>query len=162
MSEKIENQIVDSFPDEETCIRHLEKIRWNGIVVSPFSTNSKVYYCAEGKYKCRDTGKYFNVKTGTIFHNSRIGLQKWFAAIWIMAIERNSITSVDMAKELNITQKTAWYMMQRIREYFNLKKTRSYHRKTKTPTYVKDAEAIEVIVDADKLKMIDWLNMLKK
>lgn len=163
MIDFIEKQMVDLFPDEESCMKHLEMMRWNGIVVSPFSQNSKVYHCSDGKYKCRNSGKYFNAKTGTIFHNSRIGLQKWFIAIWIMAIEKNPITSVDMAKKLGITQKSAWYMMQRIREYFNLKKARA-HTPKKAAKLMTDTNLIEntTIADADKLKMIDWLNMLKK
>lgn len=164
MNEIIENQMIDLFPNEESCMKHLEMMRWNGIIVSPFSPNSKVYHCSDGKYKCRNSGKYFNAKTGTIFHNSRISLQKWFIAIWIMAIEKNAITSVDMAKQLGITQKTAWYMMQRIREYFNLKKARPHTPKNRTMSAKSNESPIEndSIVDADKLKMIDWLNMLKK
>lgn len=164
MDNFVDNQLFDSFPNEESCLKHLEMMRWNGIVVSPFSPNSKVYYCADGKYKCRNSGKYFNAKTGTIFHNSRISLQKWFIAIWIMAIEKNAITSVDMAKRLGITQKTAWYMMQRIREYFNLKKTRPHTPKKPTMPPKGNEAPIqnEAAADADRLKMIDWLNMLKK
>jgi len=159
MSNITEEQLLNLLPDEDSCLRHLENTRWNGIIISPFSQNSKVYYCANGKYKCRDSGKYFNAKTGTIFHNSRIPLQKWFVAIWIMAIEKNAITSVDMAKKLGITQKTAWYMMQRLREHFNLKKTATTYTKRTLPSGQTTSAAI---AEADKLKMIDWLNMLKK
>lgn len=164
MNNIIDNQLINSFPDEESCLKHLEMMRWNGIVVSPFSQNSKVYHCSDGKYKCRNSGKYFNAKTGTIFHNSRISLQKWFIAIWIMAIEKNTITSVEMAKQLGITQKSAWYMMQRIRDYFNLKKARANApRKRMIPNKVAETDSTtDILPDADKLKMIDWLNMLKK
>jgi transposase-like protein len=113
-----------AFDSEPKCTELLEKIRWNGIVTSPFSENSKVYYCQNGNYKCRDTGKYFNVKTNTIFHNSRVSLQKWFTAIWMLSVEKKEITSVDLAKTLGITQKTAWHMQQQIREAFGLKKTK--------------------------------------
>lgn len=152
------NQIVNSFPGDKECLDYLDKMRWNGIVISPFSPNSKVYYCNDGKYKCRDSGKYFNAKTGTMFHHSRIGLQKWFIAIWLMAIEKNAITSVAMAKELGITQKSAWYMMQKIREHFNLKKIPATRLRIKK----QEEESIEQIADSDRLKMIEWLNMLKK
>ncbi|CAM3466926.1 Transposase [Flavobacterium longum] len=151
------SQFLASFPSETECLRYLEKVRWNGIVISPFSPNSKVYYCKDGKFKCRDSGKYFNAKTGTMFHHSRISLQKWFTAIWMMSIEKHAITSVDMAKELQITQKSAWYMMQRIRDYFNLKKTPVSRKKKMVET-----ETIGEISNADKLNMVEWLKMLKQ
>jgi len=157
MSNNSLSQLIASFPDEAECLQYLEKLRWNGVVTSPFKPNSKVYYCSDGKYKCRDTGKYFNAKTGTMFHHSRISLQKWFMAIWLMAIEKNAITSVDMAKELGITQKSAWYMMQRIRENFNLKKIPPTRKRKSQPQ-----ETTPEIVANDKLNMLDWLNSLKK
>jgi len=151
------NQLTSSFPTEDECLQYLEQLRWNGIVTSPFKPNSKVYFCNHGKYKCRDTGKYFNAKTGTMFHHSRISLQNWFKAIWIMAIEKNAVTSVDMAKELGITQKSAWYMMQKIRENFNLKKVPVTRRKKDS-----NQENFQPIASDDKLGMLDWLNILKK
>jgi len=145
------------FPDEQACIAHLENIRWDGIVTSPFKPTSRVYICGNGKYKCRDSGKYFTVKTGTIFHNSRISLKNWFRAIWIMSVEKRPITSVDMAKALGITQKTAWYMMQKIRTHFNLKKTfpkqsRAYERQMAGRTELSEQ---------DRLTMSDWLNSFR-
>jgi len=92
-----------------------------------------------------------------MFHHSRISLQKWFMAIWLMSVEKKAITSVDMAKELGITQKSAWYMMQRIRENFNLKKVPTTRKKKSVA-----AEEIIDISSNDKLNMLDWLNSLKK
>ena len=154
------NEIIHAFPDEQECIDHLEKLVWNGIVVSPFSPNSKVYYCKDGKYKCRDSGKYFNVKTNTIFHNSKIGLQKWFAAIWILSSGKTIPTSVKLALDLNISQKTAWFMIQRIKKYFDLQTISDI---APVGTAMKNEVLnIEVIVDQDKLKLTEWLNLLKK
>lgn len=59
------------FPDEQACITFLEKERWGDHVVSPFDPESKVYKCKGNRYKCKNTGKYFNVRTGTIFENSK-------------------------------------------------------------------------------------------
>ncbi|HLA55406.1 MAG TPA: hypothetical protein VK623_04865 [Flavobacterium sp.] len=152
-------EIIHAFPDEQECSDHLEKLLWNGIVVSPFSHNSKVYYCKNGMYKCRDTGKYFNVKTNTIFHNSKISLQKWFAAIWILS-SGNIPTSVKLSQDLNVSQKTAWFMIQRIKKYFDIQ-TIAYPKATKG-TEEEGLENIEVIVEQDKLKLTEWLNLLKK
>jgi transposase-like protein len=59
-------------------------MRWGGIVESPFDSESKVYKCSKNRYKCKNTGKYFNAKTGSMFENSKISLQKWFLAIWLL------------------------------------------------------------------------------
>lgn len=159
MEIKSYDDIINTFPTEDSALAYLEKLRWNGIVVSPFSQNSKVYHCPNHKYKCRDTGKYFNARNNTIFHNSRISLRKWFAAIWMIAIDKSDITSVALANKLNITQKTAWYMMRRIREEFDVPKLRKVPKRY---SLRQSLESIEVITDPDKLRMSDWLNMLKK
>jgi len=112
--------LINSFPDEETCIKHLEQLRWNGHVVSPFSPTSRVYVCMGNKYKCKDSGKYFNVKTGTLFDNTRVKLQKWFMAIWLITSHKKGISSHQLAKDIKVTQKTAWFMLQRIRACFGI------------------------------------------
>lgn len=113
-------QLIQAFPDEQTCIDHLEQLRWNGTVVSPFDCTSKVYHCKGNKYKCKETGKYFNVKTNTIFDNTKLPLQKWFLAIWLATSHKKGISSIQLSKDINITQKSAWFMLQRIRECFGL------------------------------------------
>lgn len=118
--------LLKKFPDEKTCIEHLEAIRWNGNVVSPFDASSKVYKCAGFKYKCKNTGKYFNVRTGTIFEDTKIPLQKWFAATYIINSHKKGISSHQLAKDIEITQKSAWFLLHRIRYAFdheNFKKT---------------------------------------
>jgi transposase-like protein len=69
------------FIDEQTCIDYLEEFIWNGKPVSPFDLTSKVYKCKGNKYRCKNTGLYFNVKTNTMFDSIKIQLQKWFMAI---------------------------------------------------------------------------------
>lgn len=113
--------LIKAFPTEESCILHLEKIRWyNDNVISPFDYTSKVYKCKGNKYQCKNTGKYFNVKTNTIFDNTKLELQKWFLAIWICTSYKKGISSIQLGRELGITQKSAWFMMQRIRKCFSI------------------------------------------
>ena len=112
--------LVKSFPDEQTCINHLETLRWNGNVVSPFDESSKVYNCKGNKYRCKNTGKYINVKTNTIFDNTKLGLQKWFLAIYIVTSHKKGISSLQLGRDLDITQKSAWFMLQRIRKCFGI------------------------------------------
>ena len=113
-------ELVRAFPDEQTCIDHLETIRWNGSVVSPFDENSKVYKCKNNRYRCKNTGKYFNVRTNTLFENTKVGLQKWFLAIWLITSHKKGISSLQLSKDISVTQKTAWFMLQRIRNCFGM------------------------------------------
>lgn len=113
-------ELLKAFPDEQTCITHLEQLRWNGNVVSPFDINSKVYKCAGNKYKCKNTGKYFNVRTATLFDNTKIELQKWFLAIYIVTAHKKGISSLQLGRDIDVTQKTAWFMLQRIRNCFGI------------------------------------------
>lgn len=110
--------LIKAFPDEQSCIDHLEIIRWEGNVISPFDENSKVWKCKGNKYQCKNTGKYFNVKTDTIFDNTKLELQKWFLAIWIATSYKKGISSIQLANEIDVTQKTAWFLLQRIRKCF--------------------------------------------
>lgn len=107
--------LLRAFSTEEKCIEHLEILRWNGNIVSPFDATSKVYQCANHRYKCKNTGKYFNAKTGTIFENTNIPLQKWFVAIWLLTSHKKGISSLQLSRDLGVTQKTAWFMLHRIR-----------------------------------------------
>ncbi|XOV66559.1 MAG: IS1595 family transposase [Fluviicola sp.] len=112
--------LLKAFPDEQSCIDHLTELRWGGEVVSPFDPSSKVYVCKGNKYRCKNTGKYFNVKTDTLFDNSKVKLQKWFLAIWIVTSHKKGISSVQLSKDIDVTQKTAWFMLQRIRNCFGI------------------------------------------
>lgn len=118
------NSIMDllkKFPDQQSCIDYLEKIRWNGNVVSPFDPESKVYKCKNNRYKCKNTGKYFNVKVGTMFENTKIKLQKWFVAIYLITAHKKGISSLQLAKDINVTQSTGWFALHRIRNCFGSK-----------------------------------------
>lgn len=111
-------ELLQAYPDEQSCIDHLEKLRWNGDVISPFDPYSKVYKCKNNRYRCRNTGKYFNVRTNTLFDNTKVELQKWFLAIYIITSHKKGISSIQLSKDINVTQKTAWFMLQRIRNCF--------------------------------------------
>lgn len=115
-------ELINTFHNEQVCIEHLETLRWNGKVISPFDPESKVYTCKGNKYKCKNTGKYFNVRTGTMFDNTKIELQKWFLAIWLITSHKKGISSLQLSRDLKITQKTAWFMLHRIRACFGLDK----------------------------------------
>lgn len=112
-------ELVQKFRTEEDCIKHLEAIRWAGNVVSPFDPTSKVYVCKGNKYKCKSTGKYFNVRTATIFEDTKMPLQKWFVALYLFSAHKKGISSHQLSRDLDITQKTAWFVLHRLRYAFD-------------------------------------------
>ncbi len=110
-------ELLDHFKDQQTCIEHLEKQRWNGRPVCPFCGHDKVYKTNRG-YKCAssDCYKKFTVTVGSVFENSKIPLRYWFAAIYLCAGHKKGISSHQLGRDLNISQKTAWFLLHRVRE----------------------------------------------
>lgn len=115
---------MTAFPDEQSSVRYFENLRWGGKVVSPFDPTSKVYKCANGKYKCRNTGKYFDVKTGTVFAGTKMPLRCWVFAIFLFMSHKRGISSCQLARDLGVTQKTAWNMLHKIREFMKSQNNR--------------------------------------
>ena len=159
------SEIIKAFPNEQACLNHLETLKWNGIVVSPFDANSKVYVCKKNRYRCITKGKYLNAKNDTIFYNSKIELQKWFIAIWLVSVKEKSITSIELGKTLEITQKSAWHMIKNIKAYLQLdsinKKMASVEQITKKEKLLK-INALEAVVEEKKLPLAEWLQQFKK
>lgn len=118
-------QLLDFFKDEKTCIEYYEEIRWNGDVVCPHCGCEKTYKTNRG-YKCADSSCYkkFTVKVGTIFENSKLPLRIWFASIYLATTSKKGISSVQLGEQLGITQKTAWFVLHRIREMLKDKSPR--------------------------------------
>lgn len=110
-------QLFDYFKDERTCLTYLEQQRWAGNVTCPFCETEKPYNTNRG-YKCRnkECHKKFTAKVGTIYENSKVGLRTWFAAIYLCTAHKKGISSCQLARDLGITQKTAWFVLHRIRE----------------------------------------------
>ncbi len=105
------------FSDNEKCREHLEQLRWHGQPTCPHCGHEKAYKFSNGKtYKCAKCRKKFNALTGTIFVNTKIDLNKWFWGIYIATSHKKGISSVQLSKDIGTTQKTAWFMLHRIRE----------------------------------------------
>jgi len=110
-------QFFQRFPDENACKDFIELARWNGEPACPRCGDTKVYRLkGTMPFKCGGCKQRFSHRTGTMMEESRLPLQKWFLAIYIMTTARKGISSVQFAKELGVTQKTAWYLEHRIRE----------------------------------------------
>lgn len=99
--------LLEAFPTETSCIRYLEQLRWPSGPVSPYDPASVVYNRGDGLYRCKTTGKNFNVRIGTIFENTKIPLRKWFIAIYLIASSKKGVSSTLLAEYINVTQKTA-------------------------------------------------------
>ena len=111
--------IFSRFPDQQSCITHLEQIRWPEQAFCPLCGSDHVARKVEnevvGRWNCHKCKSSFNVLSGTIFKGTQVPLQKWFLAIGLMVHAKKSLSSCQLARDLEMNQKTAWYMQQRIR-----------------------------------------------
>jgi len=117
-------------PDERAAIDYFKAIRWANGEFCPQCGHDKVYGFAKGKmagkqWKCAQCREKFSMRTGTIFEDSKIELRKWLAAVWIITSHKKGIASTQLAKDLGVTQKTAWFMLHRLR---HAARTRSFNR----------------------------------
>ncbi|HVL66888.1 MAG TPA: IS1595 family transposase [Vicinamibacterales bacterium] len=107
------------FADYENCRKAVEAIRWpDGVVKCPTCGSKKVTFLAAAKlWKCyaKHPRAKFSLKVGTIFEDSPIPLQKWLPALWLLVNCKNGISSYELARALGVTQKTAWFMLSRLR-----------------------------------------------
>jgi len=114
-------ELLERFPDEESAKTYVEGRRWASGLCCPKCGSVSVSVVTSGKpmpYRCRDCRGHFSVRTGTILAESKLPIQKWLLAIYLMTTARKGISSVQMAKELGVTQKTAWFLEHRIREAY--------------------------------------------
>jgi len=123
-------EFFEVVPDEPSAIDYFKAIRWANGEFCPCCGHDKVYAFAKGKmagrqWKCAQCREKFSMRTGTIFEDSRIPLRKWLATIWIITSHKKGIASTQLAKDFDVTQKTAWFMLHRLR---HAARTRSFNR----------------------------------
>lgn len=111
--------VFNKYPDQQACIEHLESVQWGDDPVCPKCKSHDVARKAEsgrnGRWNCHQCKVSLNVLSGTIMQGTRIPLQKWFLAIGLMVNAKKSVSSCQLARDLDLNQKTAWYMQTRIR-----------------------------------------------
>ena len=110
-------QFTREFATVEDCLAKLEAVRWKEGPYCPHCASSrKIYHYSDGRrHRCADCNRVFRVTTGTIFSDSPLKLlPKWFAAIYLVTEHSKGISSVQLAHDIGVTQKTAWHMIQRI------------------------------------------------
>jgi transposase-like protein len=112
-------QAIQHFSDAENCRKFMVFMRWpDGVVKCPICDATKVTWLAKAKvYQCYGDHlrKKFSLKTGTVMEDSPIGLDKWLPAMWLLTNSKNGISSYELHRSLGVTQKTAWFMLHRIR-----------------------------------------------
>lgn len=112
-------QIFHKYPDQEACIEHLENVRFEHQSYCPHCGSVNVQRKCDGdrigRWNCHDCKSSFNVLSGTVMEKTRIPLQKWFLAIGLMVNAKKSMSSPQLARDLDLTQPTAWLMQKRIR-----------------------------------------------
>ena len=111
--------VFQRFPDHEACIEHLERVRWGDRPACPLCGALNVARKVEGdrigRWNCHECKSSFNVLSGTIFQKTKIPLQKWFLGIALVLNAKKSLSSHQLARDLDMNQKSAWFMVMRIR-----------------------------------------------
>ena len=110
-------QAIQYFSDERVCIDTVAQMRWTGgKPVCPSCEHTDHYWLASQKrWKCKECWKQFTVKLGTIFEDSPISLTKWLPALWMVVNCKNGISSYELGRDLGLSQKSAWFMLHRLR-----------------------------------------------
>lgn len=115
--------LLKYFNNEQVCRDYLELVRWNGNITCVYEDcgHDHVNKYSDGKrYKCAKCLRQFSVRVGSIFEDSKIPLSKWFAAIYLVTSHKKGISSLQLGKDLGVTQKTAWYLLHRVRHSLGL------------------------------------------
>lgn len=108
---------IQFFADDDRALQFMASVRWpDGKPVCPRCGSSNAHFLANQKrWKCRACKRQFSVKVGTVFEESPLGLDKWLPAFWMAVNSKNGISSCEVGRALGVTQKTAWFMLHRIR-----------------------------------------------
>lgn len=110
------HEAMKYFADPDIVFEFVKMLLWpDGVVTCPFCSCPRTSFISTRRtWKCKDCGKQFSVKTGTIFHSSPLSLETWSAGVWLIGNAKNGISSCEVARSLGVTQKTAWFMLHRI------------------------------------------------
>lgn len=110
-------QLFQIFPDQPSAREYLESRLWpTGVCCPTCATQDRITVRKNGYYRCGLCKHDFTVRTGTIFERSHVPLHKWLYAMYLLVTSRKGISSLQLSKEIGITQKSAWFVLQRLRE----------------------------------------------
>jgi transposase-like protein len=111
--------VADYFDSEKKCKQTLAESRWGDDIVCPKCGKHHCKLSKTGRYHCTECNHNFSVTVGTIFENTKVSLRKWFFAIYMITSNKKGVSSCQLARDLNITQKTAWHILHKIRSVFS-------------------------------------------
>ena len=112
-------ELLENVKDETDARNLITKMRWDGTPICPHCDSTEICAFSDKKrYCCKSCDKQFTVTVGTIFENSKIPLKKWLIALFFAISNKKGITSIQLSKQIGVTQKTAWFMLQRLRQMF--------------------------------------------
>jgi transposase-like protein len=112
------NELMQKLSVEDICLQHMKQMRWGEAPFCPHCNSTKPYKLKNGKtYRCsnKECKKNFTVTVGTIFENSKVKLSVWMAAIYLCTAPKKGVCSLQLSRDLGITQKTAWFVLHRVR-----------------------------------------------
>ncbi len=110
-------ELFKMFPDQEPARKYLESRRWpDGVKCTCCGLPDRITVRKDGYFRCNQCKEDFTVRTGTIFERSHVPLHKWLYAMYLLVTSRKGISSMQLSKEIGITQKSAWFVLQRLRE----------------------------------------------
>ena len=116
--------LMQKFPTEQSATEWFESILWKDGRECPYCGSGKTVECSRGRhplpYRCHDCNQYFTVRGGTVMERSKVPLQKWAIAIYLHLTNLKGVSSMKLHRDIGVTQKTAWFMLQRIREAWKL------------------------------------------
>lgn len=111
--------LTDYFNDNEKCKDAIAESRWaDGDVVCPYCGEHHCKKSKNGRFHCKKCNHNFSCTVGTIFENTKLPLRKWFMAMYLISSHKKGISSHQLSRDIEVTQKTAWYMLQKIRLLF--------------------------------------------
>ena len=110
-------EFMEKFPTEKKAENYIIKLRWRGTITCPHCGSERISHCKIPQpYRCKDCRKHFSVRTNTVMAQSRIPLKKFLFAIYLMTTHKKGLPATQMARELGVTYKTAWFLGHRIRQ----------------------------------------------
>lgn len=121
-------EFTEYFHNDEVCVEHFKQTRFADGEYCPHCKHGKVWqFKGRKRYRCAsvECNRDFSIKTNTLFEDSKISIRKWYMAMYLISSAGKGISSVQLAKQIGVTQKTAWYLDHRIRaamKHFRLQK----------------------------------------
>jgi transposase-like protein len=108
-------ELCNIFSDNQVALDHFRGVRWQNGEFCPYCGHDKIYTLKANRYQCAQCRNTFSILVGTVFENTKLPLKVWFGAIWLICNHPKGIASTTLARDLGVTQKTAWFVLHRLR-----------------------------------------------